>query len=75
MYSAVEVKDNYINALGASIKGASFYICDGENDSDIEKLPKNVGIGSRALVIQTGHIYMFGPSKKWSLYNGVSIMN
>ena len=76
MYSVVETRDDFYNALGARIKGATFYLCDSEDDADIEKLPtERIGIGSRALVIPTGHIYMLGPSRKWILYNGVSIMN
>ena len=41
MYVAVETKDDYYNALGAKIKGASFYLC--EEESDINKLPVKVG--------------------------------
>ncbi len=73
MYTAVETKDDYYNTLGVKIKGASFYLC--EEEGDITKLPTKVGIGSRALVIPTGAIYMLGPSRKWIKYAGVSIMN
>jgi hypothetical protein len=73
MISVVETKDDYYNALGAKIKGASFYLC--EEEADVSSLPTKVGIGSRALVIPTGSIYMLGPSKRWIKYAGVSIMN
>ena len=74
MYANVETKDDYYNALGAKIKGASLFLC--EEEGDIEKLPTSkVGIGSRAVVIPTGAIYMFGPSRRWIKYAGVSIMN
>lgn len=79
MYAIVDVKNSYTNELGIEIEGASHYISDAvsEDAEIIEKAtwPTNVGIGSRVLVISTGHIYMFGPSKKWVLYKGVSIMN
>lgn len=74
MYAAVDTKEDYYNALGAKIKGATFYLC--ENEDDVSKLPTDrVGIGSRALVIPTGSIYMLGPSRIWIKYAGVSIMN
>lgn len=73
MYAAVDTRDDYYNALGARIKGATFYLC--EEEGDIQRLPKTVGIGSRALVIPTGKIYMLGPSRNWLPYAGVSIMN
>ena len=73
MYAAVDTKEDYYSALGAKIKGATFYLC--EEEGDVNKLPKTVGIGSRALVIPTGVIYMLGPSRKWIKYAGVSIMN
>ena len=77
MYSLVESKNNSVNGLGIEIKGASYYICDAEDasDPDIKNLPTNVGIGSKALCIYTGNIYMLGPSRKWVKYAGVSIMN
>ena len=74
MYAVVETKEDYYSNIGAIIKGASFFIC--EEAADVANLPTvKVGIGSRALVIPTGEIYMFGPSKKWIKYAGVSIMN
>lgn len=75
MYTKLSTSNSYINELGTSITGASYFICDAEDDGDISDLPTNVGIGSRALVIPTGHIYMLGPSRTWILYKGVSIMN
>ncbi len=75
MYALVESKDSFINELGTKLKGASFYICDGDEEAVVAKLPKIVGVGSRALFIESGHIYMFGPSKQWILYKGVSILN
>ena len=76
MFAKLDTKSNYINELGTSITGASYFLCDAEDDADIETLPTTkIGVGSRALVIPTGHIYMLGPSRTWVLYNGVSIMN
>lgn len=76
MYAKLNVQSNYINELGTDIIGASYYLCDADDDADISILPTTgIGIGSRALVIPTGHIYMLGPSRKWILYKGVSIMN
>ena len=76
MFTKLDVKSNYINELGTSIVGASYFLCDAEDDADVATLPTTkVGVGSKALVIPTGHIYMLGPSRKWILYKGVSIMN
>ena len=76
MYALVSRQSGFFDQLGTDIKGASYYICDGESEEeDIEKLPTKVGIGSRALCIQTGHVYVLGPSKKWVLYKGVSVLN
>ena len=75
MYSKLSTENNYINELGTHIKGASYFICDGDDDSDVEYLPTTgIGIGSRALVIPTGHIYILGPSRVWKLYPGVSMV-
>ena len=73
MYTLVGTKDNYINGLGVTIEGASYFICD--SDDDISHLPTTLGVGSRAMVIPTGQIYMLSPSKVWTLYKGVSILN
>ena len=75
MYAKLNSEKNYINNLGVEIIGASYFLCD--NEEDVENLPtgKDVGIGSRALVIPTGNIYMLSPSKKWVKYSGVSILN
>lgn len=75
MYAKINSEKNYINGLGVEIIGASYFLCD--NEDDIATLPASskVGIGSRALVIPTGNIYMFSPSKKWIKYSGVSILN
>lgn len=76
MYAKLDTKSNYINELGTNIVGASYFLCDADDDADISHLPTTkIGIGSKALVIPTGHIYMLGPSRTWVLYKGVSIMN
>lgn len=77
MYAAVSTQNGFYNEFGDKIKGATYFICDSQDDSDpdIAKLPTNCGVGSRALCIYTGHIYIFGPSKKWVLYKGVSVLN
>lgn len=73
MISRVSVENNTINDLGISVTGASYFIC--EEEGDVLHLPTdNIGIGSRALVIPTGQIYMLGGSRKWILYKGVSIL-
>lgn len=75
MYAKLNSEKNYINELGVEVLGASYFLCD--SDEDIKDLPtgSNIGIGSRALVIPTGNIYMLSPSKKWVKYSGVSILN
>jgi len=82
MYSRIEVKNGYINEFGGAIVGASYYLCDAEPtaagvDPDVEKLPtsKEIGIGSKALCIVSGNIYILGPSRVWKKYKGVSIMS
>ena len=76
MHALVSKQSSFYGELGGDIKGASYYICDAANDEDdVKNLPKTVGIGSRALCIQTGHVYVFGPSKTWVLYKGVSVIN
>ena len=75
MYAKLNSEKNYINNLGVEIIGASYFLCD--NEEDVANLPtkEDIGIGSRALVIPTGSIYMLSPSKKWVKYSGVSILN
>ena len=75
MYAKLNSEKNYINNLGVEIIGASYFLCD--NEEDVANLPtgKDVGIGSRALVIPTGSIYMLSPSKQWVECSGVSILN
>lgn len=76
MYAKLNTESNYINELGTNIVGASYFLCDADNDADVAYLPTSrIGVGSKALVIPTGHIYMLGPSRTWVLYKGVSIMN
>ena len=75
MYAKLNSEKNYINALGVEIIGASYFLCDSEDDIKTLPVSSKVGIGSRALVIPTGNIYMFSPSKKWVKYSGVSILN
>lgn len=73
MYFNLKEGKTYINELGMELKGVSNFLC--EEEEDIKTLPiKDIGIGSRALVITTGHIYILGPSYKWLLYKGVSIL-
>ena len=75
MYAKLNSERNYINALGVEIIGASYFLCDSEKDIDSLPTSQQIGIGSRALVIPTGAIYMFSPSRKWMKYSGVSILN
>lgn len=75
MYAKLNSEKNYINALGVEILGASYFICDSEDDVSTLPVSQSIGIGSRALVIPTGAIYMLGPSRTWIKYAGVSILN
>lgn len=81
MFTRVEVKDSYTTEFGGEVLGASFFLCDADindkgEDPDIENLPTSkIGVGSKALCITTGNIYIFGPSLKWKKYKGVSILN
>lgn len=81
MYSRIEVKNSYTNELGGVITGASYYLCDADPtlegvDPDVANLPtEDIGIGSKALCIVSGNIYILGPSRVWKKYKGVSIMN
>lgn len=84
MYAKVSKEDNFYTELGTYVKGASYFLMDCEPKTDesgvitiedVDKLPTDVGVGSKALHIQTALVYMFGPSKKWIKYNGSSILN
>ena len=75
MCANLNSEKNYINGRGVEIIGASYFRCDNEDDVATLPVSAKVGIGSRALVIPTGSIYMFSPSKKWVKYSGVSILN
>ena len=75
MYAKLNSEKNYIIGLVVDIIGASYFLCDNEDDVATLPVSAKVGIGSRALVIPTGSIYMFSPSKKWVKYSGVSILN
>lgn len=66
--------DSFYNSANIRVPGASQYLCDSE--ADVENLPlAKVAIGSRAMVIETGHIYILGPSKKWVQYKGIAMMD
>ena len=74
-YARVKVEDSFYNTANMWVPGASQFIC--ETEDDVEALPVDVNkiaIGSRAMVISTGHIYIFGPSKKWLQYKGIAMM-
>ena len=74
MWSRISEKPKYINNQGLTIKGASQYLC--ESEDDIATLPtEKVVVGSSALVIPTGSVYILGPSRKWIKYNGVAVFN
>ena len=36
-----------------------------DHDSDVELLPKNVGVGSTCVVIGSSSVYMMGNDKEW----------
>lgn len=81
MFTRIEVKNGYTDELGGMITGASYYLCDADmdgdgKDPDIENLPtKEPGIGSKALCITSGNVYILGPSRVWKKYKGVSMLN
>ena len=75
MYAKLNSERNYINALGVEIVGASYFLCDSEEDVASLPTSQHIGIGSRALVIPTGAIYMLSPSRQWMKDAGVSILN
>lgn len=74
-FARISLDEGFYNTAHMYVPGASQYIC--ESDDDIAKLPTDdtkITIGSRAMVIPTGEVYIFGPSKKWIKYKGVAIM-
>ena len=74
MWSSISEKPAYINNQGLTIRGASQYLC--ENDDDVATLPtERVVVGSSAIVITTGSTYILGPSRKWLKYNGIAVFN
>lgn len=84
MYAKISKENDFYTELGTHVKGVSYFLMDCEPITDesgailiedVDKLPTNVGVGSKALHIQTALVYMFGPSKKWIKYNGSSILN
>lgn len=71
MFKAVEEERPGIGHTGIIVLGATSFLCDSEED--IANLPvKGIGFGSKALIIPTGEIYLFGPSRTWIKYGGVS---
>lgn len=71
----VSLDEGFYNTAHMYVPGASQYIC--ESEDDVAKLPKDdakVAVGSRAMVIPTGNVYIFGPSKTWIKYKGISIV-
>lgn len=84
MWAKINKENPFYTDLGIKVDGASYFLMDCETSTDesgaiviedVNKLPTNVGVGSKALHIQTALVYMFGPSKKWIKYNGSSILN
>lgn len=74
MWAKISEKVSYLNKDGLTIKGASQYLC--EEAADIDRLPTDkVTVGSSAVVIPTGEVYLLGPSRRWIKYNGVAVFN
>ena len=74
-FARVSVEDSFYNTANIWVPGASQFLC--EEEADIEKLPTEpakIAVGSIAMVIETGHIYIFGPSKKWLQYKGIAMV-
>ena len=61
----ITVADPFYNTADLYVEGTSQYIC--EEEADVAKLPTNgkVAVGSRAVVIPTGEVYILGPTKGW----------
>lgn len=49
---------------GETLYGIKEYIVDSLND--VKDLPKNVKVGSMALIVSTGQVYVFNGEKKWT---------
>lgn len=75
MIARVSIEDSFYNAANIYVAGASQFIC--EDEEDVALLPPKsdkTAVGSRAMVISTGNIYILGPSRGWQKYKGVSII-
>lgn len=74
MWAKISEKASYLNRDGLTIQGAAQYLC--EEAADIENLPTaTVAVGSSAILIPTGDVYILGPSRRWIKYNGISMLN
>lgn len=54
---------------GETLYGIKEYLLD--SPQDIEKLPTNVRVGSSALVISTGDLYIFNGNEVWVPFAGI----
>ena len=53
---------------GETLYGIKEFILD--SAADLNKLPTNIKIGSSALIIPTGEVYMLNGSRKWVVVGG-----
>lgn len=75
-YARTNIEDSFYNTANVYVPGASQFLC--EEEADVQNLPKDpmkIQVGSRALVIETGNTYIFGPSKKWLLFKGITMID
>lgn len=76
MVARVSVEDSFYNKANIWVAGASQFICEDEEDvASLPAMSEKTVVGSRAMVISTGNIYILGPSKGWQKYKGVSIID
>ena len=55
---------NLYKQEGETLYGIKEFIID--SLEDIKNLPKNVRVGSMAIIIPTGQVYIFNGEKKWT---------
>lgn len=83
MWAIVNREKDYTSGAGIKIEGAITFLCETVDDvltgpnslTEYAKKTADVGIGSSATIIETAEVYIYGPSKKWLKYGGVSIKN
>lgn len=59
---------NTLSQSGHTTYGIKEFVVDSE--SDVENLPTDVPMGSAALVIETGAVYVLNSKKSWKKLSG-----